>query len=145
MQAPITCTGLSVLILLAVAGCATPAPAPTRTPLRLVIHAPQPDWDAMVRSAADQVRRCYRAPRVGHTGRQIVTRLRVFLTPEGAIAGLPMVVAQEGLTPTNRLYATRMAEAAIQSVVRCAPLQLPDLAGEDRIELDLTFSPLASA
>src|SRR5690606_5738586 len=96
--------------------------------------------------AARQVRRCYRGPRVGHTGRQIVTRLRILVTPEGMIDGRPMVIAQEGLTPVNRLYADRMADAAIQSVLRCAPLSVPPvLASEGLIEFDLTFSPLASA
>lgn len=137
--------GSLLLLGAGVSGCATPAPQPTRPPLRLVIHAPQPDWDQLLETAAQQVRRCYRGPRVGHAGRQIVTRLRIFLTPEGAIAQPPTVVAQDGVTPTNRLYASRMAEAAIQSVVRCAPLRLPALAGDDRIEIDLTFSPLASA
>jgi len=75
-----------------------------------------------------------------------VTRLRILVTPEGMIDGRPMVIAQEGLTPVNRLYADRMADAAIQSVLRCAPLSVPPvLASEGLIEFDLTFSPLASA
>ncbi len=143
MRSRIGVAGLLSLLAAMAAGCA--ASAPTRPALRVTVQTPQPDWNRLLESAALQVRRCYRGPRVGHAGRQIVTRLRIFLTPDGAIAGLPTVVAQEGVTPVNRLYAGRMAEAAIQSVVRCAPLRLPDLAGQERIEIDLTFSPLASA
>ncbi len=110
------------------------------------IAAPDPGWQQLLTGAAQQVRQCYRGPRVGHTGRQIVTRLRIMITPEGLIDGRPVVIAQEGLTPVNRLYADRMADAAIQSVLRCAPLNVPPgLAGEGPIEFDLTFSPLARA
>ncbi|MDQ8756841.1 hypothetical protein RCO27_11445 [Sphingosinicella sp. LHD-64] len=136
-------TGLCLLPLLAAAagGCAVPG----RPMATVVAAAPEPDWDQLLRSAADQVRRCYRGPRVGHAGRQIVTRLRIFLTAEGMLEGMPTVVAQEGVTPANRLYAPRMAEAAIRSVMRCAPLRLPaGLAGNGTFEIDLTFSPLAA-
>lgn len=143
MRSRIGVAGLLSLLGAAAAGCTASASA--EPALRVAIHTPQPDWDQLLESAALQVRRCYRGPRVGHAGRQIVTRLRIYLTPDGAIAGLPTVVAQEGVTPVNRLYAGRMAEAAIQSVVRCAPLRLPNFAGQEQIEIDLTFSPLASA
>ncbi|MBX3561145.1 MAG: hypothetical protein KF780_04960 [Sphingomonas sp.] len=110
------------------------------------IAAPDPGWRTLLDGAASQVRRCYRGPRVGHAGRQIITRLRVMVTPDGLIDGRPVVIAQDGITPLNRLYAERMADAAIQSVLRCAPLSVPPgFAGSGPIEFDLTFAPLASA
>ena len=134
----------AALVAAGLTGCAA-APA-TRPAVRAATAAPDPGWQALLASAAAQVRRCYRGPRVGHAGRQIVTRLRVLLTPEGRVDGRPVVIAQEGLTPLNRLYAERMAQAAIQSVLRCAPLSVPPgFAREGSIEFDLTFSPLASA
>ncbi len=134
----------AALVAAALAGCAT-APA-VHTAARATPAAPDPGWQALLAGAAAQVRRCYRGPRVGHAGRQIVTRLRILVTPEGMIDGRPVVIAQEGLTPLNRLYADRMAQAAIQSVLRCAPLSVPPgFAREGSIEFDLTFSPLASA
>lgn len=139
---------LAMPAALLLAGCASGlAGAPdTRTVTGTRIAVPDPGWQQLLTGAAQQVRRCYRGPRVGHAGRQIVTRLRVLVTPEGLIDGRPVVIAQEGLTPANRLYADRMADAAIQSVLRCAPLAVPPgLAGEGPIEFDLTFSPLASA
>ena len=103
---------------------------------------------AMIRAmdlAAQQVRRCYRGPRVASSGRQIVTRVRVRINPEGAIAGVPAVIAQDGVNATNQAYATRMAEAAIEAVLRCAPLRLPAEAhGGVALTIDLTFSPLSS-
>lgn len=139
---------LAIFAVLSFAGCAS-APGPGQD-LRAVtgsrIAAPDPGWRTLLDDAAVQVRRCYRGPRVGHSGRQIVTRLRVLVTPDGRIGGRPTVIAQEGITPLNRLYAERMAEAAIESVLRCAPLAVPPgFAADGLIEFDLTFSPLASA
>lgn len=130
-------------LLLAAAAC---APAALVRPARPAAALPDPGWQALLESAAQQVRRCYRAPRVGHTGRQIVTRLRVFVSPDGLVAGRPAVIAQDGVTPVNRIYAQRMAEAAIDAVLRCAPLRVPaGVAGEGAFEIDLTFSPSAAA
>lgn len=97
-------------------------------------------------SAAAQVKRCYRFPRVGHSGRLIVTTLRVRMTSDGFPDGLPTIVSQHGVNSTNSAFAGPMAEAAIGAVVRCAPLRLPAdfyQGGWDQIEL--TFSPVASA
>lgn len=97
-------------------------------------------------SAASQVRRCYRAPRVSSEGRRISTRLRVRVTPDGTLSGLPAVVAQDGVNASNQFYAGRMAEAAIQSVLRCAPLRLPqDVHRGAWIDIELTFSQSAVA
>jgi hypothetical protein len=133
----------TMLLLLAAAatgGCgAMPAPVHVRIPR-------QSQVDQALLSAAAQVRRCYRMPRVSSGARVIVTRLRVRLTPEGALAGLPMLLYQSGVTPANRSHAEPMAEAAIEAVMRCAPLHLPPAlyAGGWR-EFDLTFSPMAVA
>ena len=95
-------------------------------------------------AAARQVQRCYRSPRVASEGRQIVTRLRVRLTADGEVAGLPVVVLQDGVTPANEPFAGRMAEAAIAAVIRCAPLHFPQPYYRDGFtEFDLTFSPVA--
>ena len=97
-------------------------------------------------SAALQVKRCYRSPRVSHSGRQIVTTLRVRMTSEGFPDGLPTVIAQQGVTQANSGFASRMAEAAIVAVVRCAPFRLPaELYRSGWQELELTFSPAAAA
>ena len=96
--------------------------------------------------AATQVRRCYRAPRVSSDGRRIITRLRVRVGPDGALTGLPAILTQDGVDASNQAYAGRMAEAAIQSVLRCAPLRLPqELHRGLFIDIDLTFSPSMSA
>jgi hypothetical protein len=101
---------------------------------------------AAIDSAAAQVKRCYRHPGVPSAGRSISTRLRIRLSPEGGLTDLPMVVTQTGVTPDNRIFADRMAEAASQAVIRCAPLHLPaDLYAGGWDELDLTFSPAVLA
>jgi hypothetical protein len=100
--------------------------------------------EAALRSAAQQVTRCYRSPRVSSEGRQIITRLRIRLTADGRIAELPAVVVQENVTPTSQPYAERMAAAAIEAVMRCTPLQLPPtFYANGRADFELTFSPLA--
>lgn len=102
--------------------------------------------DLAMSHAASQVRRCYRAPRVSSEGRRITTRLRVRVTPDGALSGLPAIVAQDGVDATNQAYAGRMAEAAIQSVLRCAPLRLPQEVHRGAwIDIELTFSQSAAA
>ena len=131
----------AVSLVLAAGACAPlAAPGPTAAP------APRVRVQEVLDVAAAQVRRCYRSPRVASAGRQIVTRLRVRFTGDGQLAQLPVVVAQEGLTEGNRAYANRMAEAAIEAVLRCAPLRLPPgLEARRSIAFDLTFSPLAPA
>lgn len=133
-------------LILLIPLCALAACAPR--PPRYVLPLP-PDSPVMVQAmneAARQVRRCYRAPRIATQGRRIVTQLRVRITPDGAISGLPAVVAQSGVNADNRSYADRMAQAAIESVLRCAPLVLPQEAYRGTaIVLDLTFSPTLSA
>ena len=100
----------------------------------------------VVATVAVQVRRCYRPPPVSHAGRQISTRLRVRYGPDGTPTGIPLVLAQNGVTPDNQPYAGAMAEAAIESVLRCSPLHLPaELYPGGWDELELTFSPSARA
>jgi len=133
----------ALLILLPVlaAGCAQQIASvrPASTPSNALL---QSAMDA----AARQVRGCYRSPRIAGAGRQIATRLRIRVAPDGTLSELPSVMSQTGVGPANQVYARRMAEAAIQSVVRCAPLRLPEqVYGGDWVEIDLTFSPLAAA
>ncbi|MDB5722796.1 MAG: hypothetical protein JWP15_3414 [Alphaproteobacteria bacterium] len=97
---------------------------------------------AAIDSAAAQIRRCYRHPGVPSVGRSIATRLRIHLSPDGSLSDVPAVIGQSGVTDTNRAFAARMAEAASQAVLRCAPLRLPpDLYTGGWDEIDLTFSP----
>ena len=97
---------------------------------------------AAIDSAAAQVKRCYRHPGVPSAGRSISTRVRLRLAPDGGLIDVPMIVVQTGVTPDNRLFAGRMAEAASQAVMRCAPLRLPaELHAGGWEEMDLTFSP----
>ena len=128
---------MPLLFLAVLAGGCAPLPTPASRRAQV---------EQVLQSAALQVRRCYRTPRVSFGGRQIVTRLRIRLTPEGGLAGLPTVLVQDGVTPANRPYAAPMAQAAVEAVMRCAPLRLPPalyLGGWS--DFDLTFSPLSSA
>jgi hypothetical protein len=92
--------------------------------------------------AAAQVRRCYRAPKVIGDGKRITTRLHVRYAADGTIMGMPTVLSQSGVTPSNRIFADEMAQAAIASVVRCAPLRLaPEYHQFGSNSFELTFSP----
>ena len=100
--------------------------------------------DAALVQVGMQVRRCYRFPRVSSQARQISTRVRVRVTSDGQVANLPTVVFQSGVTPANQAYAARVAEAAIEAVMRCTPIRLPESAYRDgSVEFELTFSPVA--
>ncbi|TVV72308.1 hypothetical protein [Sphingomonas solaris] len=127
------------LALLLAAACAGRTPPPH-------ISRPDPEAARVIASAADQVRRCYRAPRAGRGGRGIVTVLRVAYAPDGMLAELPAIVTQSGVTADNSAAAGPMAEAAVLAVVRCAPVRLP--AAQYRggwNSFELTFSPRAVA
>jgi len=113
-------------------GCAT-----SRQP-ELTVFSSGP----LVRDAAAQVRRCYRTPRVATVGKQITTKLRVLYAGDGSLVSVPAILSQSGVTPDNRPYAAKMAEAAGLAVIRCAPLKLP-ATDSRRILLDFTFSPVA--
>jgi hypothetical protein len=125
----------AVAAALALAGCA---------------HAPEPEVrvdpviaNAVLASAAAQVRRCYRSPGTSSASRRIITRLAVLLNADGSLAQLPMLLAQAGVDADNGAEAPRMAEAASLAVIRCAPLRLPpDQYALIWHSIELTFSPL---
>ncbi len=128
--------GRALTLLAALAGCAT-GPRVSRDAMFV---------ESVLGSAARQVQRCYRFPRVSHEGRQIITHLRIRVARDGSLSGLPEVVAQTGITPTNRSYAQPMAAAAINAILGCAPLRLPDsVYRQGAVEIDLVFAPLARA
>lgn len=121
-------------LALLVAACARP------------LELDPPVIDQIGGAAAAQVKRCYRSPRVASSGKQITTRLLVRFRADGGLAGMPMLLSQSGVTPANRPYAAKMAQAAGQAVMRCAPLRLPyHLYNRGWDELILTFSPSARA
>lgn len=134
---PLLAAAMPAMLLV---GCAAPDPTPATARLDA---RPDPRVVAkLTESAATQVKRCYRSPKIAKSARQITTRLRVFYTPDGQLATLPVLVAQAGVTAANRAHAAAMAEAAMLAVVRCAPLDLPRelyQAGWD--EFELTFAP----
>lgn len=124
-------TAAALPLALALTACATTArgPDPVRT-------------QQAITAAARQVKACYRAPRLSAGARQIVVKLRVRLTPDGALAAPPIVVGQSGITPANQVFAGQMAAAAVRAVELCAPLRLPpDLWAGGWDSFDLTFSP----
>ena len=126
---------VALIASLAIAGCSMPR-LQRQTDLSVAAV------DSAIAAAADQVRRCYRSPRLAAPGRSISTRLRVRYASDGTLIGLPMIVSQSGVTPSNETYARRLAEAASLAVIRCVPLRLPDgsyLYGWS--EFDLIFSP----
>jgi hypothetical protein len=104
----------------------------------------EPALNAVSQQAARQIKRCYRAPRVASSGKQISTRLRVRYRPDGGLADVPQLVWQGGVTPANEAYAADMAKAAGLAVMRCAPVSLPpELYREGWSVLEFTFSPNA--
>jgi hypothetical protein len=106
------------------------------------VRAQSPAALAASAEVAEQVRRCYRAPRVPPAGRGIVIRLLVRYGPDGILVGLPVLVAQQGLIPESRPYAARMTEAARLAIIRCSPVRLPaELSKRRWTDFYLTFSP----
>ena len=100
---------------------------------------------ADLRTSADiaqQVRRCYRAPRIPSAARAIVTRLLVRYGPDGVPVGLPLLVWQQGVTPQTQPFAVRMSEAARLAVIHCSPVRLPaETDNGGTRDFYLTFSP----
>lgn len=134
---PLLAAAMPAMLLV---GCAAPDPTPAM--VRLDARPDARVVAKLTESAATQVKRCYRSPKIAKSARQITTRLRVFYAPDGQLATLPVLVAQAGVTAANRAHAAAMAEAAMLAVVRCAPLDLPRelyQAGWD--EFELTFAP----
>jgi len=97
-------------------------------------------------SAAAQVKRCYRSPRIASAGKRIGTKLLVRYSPDGTLVGLPVVLSQSAVTPVNVAYAGAMAEAASLAVIRCAPLRLPAELYEGGWDaFELSFTPAVPA
>lgn len=126
---------LSVILWLALAPPVLPPAA---------LPPPRPDpkiVERVIASAAAQVKRCYRAPRVSGEARQITTRLLVRYAADGTLMDMPVLVAQTGLTPTNQHFAAQMAEAARLAIILCSPLRLSPANYENGWdEMELTFS-----
>ena len=128
-----------LLALVPLLACAPPS-RPVAPP------RPDPEMARVIARAADEIRRCYRAPQGQRGGRGIVTTLRVSYAPDGTLAELPIVLAQRGVTDDTVVAARNLAEAASLAVIRCVPLRLPAeryRGGWD--SFDLTFSPKAVA
>ena len=121
--------------------------------LAACVHAPEPEVrvdpviaNAVLASAAAQVRRCYRSPGTSSASRRIITRLAVRLNADGSLAQLPVLLGQSGVDADNGAEAPRMAAAASLAVIRCAPLRLPpDQYALIWHSIELTFSPLRRA
>ena len=130
----------SILLMLGLTACMHPPVTVAPTP-----EPPGPDRAAVakvVSSAADQIRGCYRSPKLNRAARQIVTVLRVSYTIDGILASSPTVLRQSGVTKDNAAYAGQMGRGAIEAVERCVPLRLsPELYKGGWDEFDLTFSP----
>jgi hypothetical protein len=65
------------------------------------------------------------APPDGIDVDQLATTVEWSLNPDGSLAGQPRVVAQTGVTASNRAQAGRHKEQAIRAVVLSAPFTLP--------------------
>lgn len=134
----------ALTLAIALAACASrPVQAPG------IVVAPGPDRAAVAQAtqrAADQIKRCYRHPRVIRAARAISTTLLVRYAVDGTLIGLPQMVRQTGITPENAVQARLMAEAASFAVVRCQPVSLPpELHDGGWDEFELTFSPGGAA
>lgn len=125
---------------LVLGACATPPP---------MAVAPAPDRAAILRAtqrAADQVKRCYRHPKVSRAARMIATTLHVRYAVDGMLIGLPEVVGQSGVTDETAVQASLMAEAARLAVIRCQPISLPpELYQRGWDDFELTFRPAGFA
>jgi hypothetical protein len=129
MKAVVSIVALSMLL----SACAGPAAR---------VRGRSPTAQRVSAEVAEQVRRCYRSPRVPSVGRGIVSRLLVRYTPDGTLVGLPLLVEQQGITPGSQPYAGRMIEAAKLAVIRCSPIRLPpELGKRSWSDFYLTFSP----
>lgn len=120
------------------AGCASTAPLSAP-----VAERPDPaPYRQVVAMAAEQVRGCYRGPRVPREARQIVTVLRVRYAVDGMLVAPPEIVRQSVVGEAGQPFAGEMARAAIVAVMRCTPLRLPpELHSNGWEDFELTFSP----
>lgn len=129
---------IPAVMFVALGACAMP-----RVP-HVAARQAGPDRAAVARAigqAAQQVQRCYRAPRVGGSAKRIGTVMLVRFAPDGTLIGLPELVQQTGITPDNAGLAPAMAEAARVAIIRCTPVSLPaELYENGWNEFQLTFS-----
>lgn len=128
------------ILALGLAACSRPPVMATAKPAQA---GPDPAFVAQaVSRAAEQIKGCYRSPKLNRAARQIVTVLRVRYTEDGNLATSPVLSRQSGVTENNMIYAPQMARAAMEAVERCVPLRLPpELYKGGWDEFDLTFSP----
>lgn len=73
-----------------------------------------------------QVQPCAnRIPNPGPGANQILSRIRLQMSPDGTMAARPELRGQTGVDDGNQRYARRVAELAIAAFIQCAPYHLP--------------------
>lgn len=72
-----------------------------------------------------QVAPCWNPPLGGEGVGGMTVVLRIQLSRQGAVVGVPEVLDQTGVTGGNQAYARAFAESARRAVIRCSPLTLP--------------------
>src|SRR3546814_17883342 len=86
---------------------------------------PRPSGASFVAGVAEQVKRCYRSPRVSRAARRITTRMLVRYTSDGMLTGQPVVLSQVGGTHEGSPFADVLAEGDIHARHRVTPSRLP--------------------
>jgi hypothetical protein len=87
-----------------------------------------------------QIQECWIVPAGARYAEGLVVRLRIFLRPDGELAGMPEVVDGDRMNRDSH-YRTA-AEHAIRAVQKCVPLKnLPPDKYERWRDIELTFDP----
>jgi hypothetical protein len=89
-----------------------------------------------VKEFKEQVRRCFKLPTGLAAGQQLQMVIRIALSPSGALAGEPEMVAAK-MSP----FGPALRDSAVNAVRQCAPYKLPADKYQDWKVLDIDFSP----
>ncbi|MDA1133214.1 MAG: cell envelope integrity protein TolA, partial [Proteobacteria bacterium] len=89
-----------------------------------------------------KVESCWSIPAGAREAADLVVTLRIFLNPDGSLAGRPEIVDGERMNRPGGEFFRTAAESAIRAVLRCAPYEmLPAAKYDSWRDIRLTFDP----
>lgn len=121
---------------------AKPPKAEAKPSPRVALSSDQPLTMSEIDAIRFQIQQCWSIPAGARDAENLVVQIRIFLKPDGSLAGPPEIVDGARMNRPGQEFFRVAAESARRAVQRCSPLKnLPVAKYERWREITLTFNP----
>ena len=109
---------------------------------RVALSSDQPLTMSEIDAIRFQIQQCWSIPAGARDAENLVVQIRIFLKPDGSLAGPPEIVDGARMNRPGQEFFRVAAESARRAVQKCSPLKnLPVTKYERWREITLTFNP----